>query len=84
MEKPDPIIMYGCSWCSDTLAAQAVFEKLQITYTFIDIDRDETAAAKVMEINHGFRSVPTIIFPDGSVLVEPRPSVLKEKLIRSR
>ena len=39
-----------------------------------------TAAERVMEINRGYRSVPTIVFPDGSHLTEPRTDVLKEKL----
>jgi len=72
--------MYGCRWCSDTLTAQSVFQKMGIEYQYVDVDSDEKAAALVISINHGNRSVPTILFPDGSILVEPRPSVLREKL----
>jgi hypothetical protein len=35
-----------------------------------------------MEMNHGYRSVPTIIFPDGTVLVEPSWQELKEKVLK--
>jgi len=34
----------------------------------------------VIEINNGYRSVPTIVFPDGEVLVEPARTKLDEKL----
>jgi mycoredoxin len=36
--------------------------------------------AYVQEVNGGYRSVPTIVFPDGSVLVEPSNARLEEKL----
>jgi mycoredoxin len=45
-----------------------------------DIDRDPAAAEIVEEIANGYRSVPTIVFTDGSSLVEPSLYALKEKL----
>jgi thioredoxin reductase (NADPH) len=36
--------------------------------------------AEVESINHGMRSIPTILFPDGSILVEPSTTQLAEKL----
>jgi mycoredoxin len=46
----------------------------------VDIDRDETAAAAVAKINGGFKSVPTIVFPDNTVLAEPGNAELEKKL----
>jgi mycoredoxin len=40
-------------------------------------------AKKFFEVNNGFRSVPTIIFPDGSILVEPGWEELKAKTSNS-
>jgi hypothetical protein len=34
----------------------------------------------VESLNHGFRSVPTIVWADGSMLVEPTEAELVEKL----
>ena len=34
----------------------------------------------VLKINNGQKRVPTILFPDGSVMVEPSNSELAEKL----
>jgi mycoredoxin len=34
----------------------------------------------VERINKGFKSVPTIVFPDGTVLVEPSNAELEKKL----
>lgn len=82
MEKqPQPTItVYGTSWCGDCNRARRFFDERSIAYTWIDIDTDLQARKFVEETNHGFRSVPTIIFPDGSILVEPSYSQLVKKL----
>ncbi len=74
------IIMYGTTWCYDTRRARTIFDQNNIPYEWIDIDQDPEARKRVEEINHGFRSVPTILFPDGSILVEPSNQALKHKL----
>ena len=74
------IIMYGTNWCSDTRRARAVLDRNQIAYTYIDIDKDANGKAYVQSVNNGMRSVPTIVFPDGSILVEPSNAELESKL----
>ncbi|MCC7060906.1 MAG: NrdH-redoxin, partial [Burkholderiaceae bacterium] len=44
------------------------------------ITHDDDAVELVMALNNGNRSVPTIVFPDGSILTEPPTSVLAQKL----
>lgn len=81
MEDTQPKIkMYGTTWCGSTKRARRVFEEEKIEYEWIDIDRDETAARYVESVANGYRSVPTIVFPDGSILVEPSTYQLREKL----
>ena len=58
-----------------------VLDQLKANYNYINIDEDEAAAEYVAKVNNGSRSVPTIIFPDGSVLVEPSNTVLTKKLV---
>ena len=76
----DQIKIYGTSWCPDCARAKQIFTKLKISYEWIDIDKDKSAAAYVEKINGGFKSVPTIVFPDQSVLVEPGNADLEKKL----
>jgi mycoredoxin len=57
-----------------------VLDKREIQYEWINIDRDQQAEQFVLQHNNGLRSVPTIVFPDGSILVEPKFSRLVEKL----
>ena len=53
-----------------------------IDYTWIDINEHPEAQAVVVALNGGYRSVPTIIFPDGSVLVEPTRRELSTRLAK--
>jgi hypothetical protein len=51
-----------------------------VEYDVIDIDIEPGALDEVLRLNHGMRSVPTLIFPDGAVLVEPPRRELQLKL----
>lgn len=72
--------MYTTSWCGDCRRSKRLFATLGVPYTEIDIEKTDGAAQIVQQLNDGASSVPTIVFPDGSTLVEPSNSVLEEKL----
>jgi len=74
------IVMYSTEYCSDCYRAKAFFEANKITYLEVRLEGDEEAIDFVKKMNNGYRSVPTIIFPDGSVLVEPSSEELKQKM----
>lgn len=74
------IIMYGTAWCYETKRARNVFDQNNIPYEYIDIDYDGEARKYVEQVNNGYRSVPTIVFPDGSIIVEPTVAELKARL----
>ena len=59
--------------------ARQLFEQHHIPYRWVDIDVNESAARYVESLNHGNRSVPTIVWPDGTFLVEPSIEALAEK-----
>lgn len=74
------IVMYTTSWCPDCWRAKQVMNAMKVAYEEINIGQDDEAVERVMALNNGNRSVPTIVFPDGSVLTEPNTSVLAQKL----
>ncbi|ADJ25822.1 glutaredoxin [Dehalogenimonas lykanthroporepellens BL-DC-9] len=74
------IIMYGTAWCPDCHRAKRVFESKGVAYRWVDIGQSAEAAAEVERLNKGYRSVPTIVFPDGAILVEPSNPELETKL----
>lgn len=74
------IIMYGTTWCPDCIRAKRFLESKNVQFEWVDIAHDVDAAAHVEKINKGYRSVPTIVFPDGSILVEPSDAELGKKV----
>jgi len=78
--KPSGIMVYSAVWCPDCKRAKQFFGEQRVPYTNIDIEQDEQAVAFVEQVNHGMRSIPTIIFPDGEILVEPSNAALAKKL----
>lgn len=80
--NPAKIVMYSTQYCSDCMRAKAFFEANDIPYERILIEGDSQATEFVMKMNNGYKSVPTIIFPDGSVLVEPSWQELAEKTLK--
>ena len=79
IQSEHKIKMYATTWCGDCRMARRWFDAHGISYEWINIEDDDEAAAYVVKINRGFRSVPTIVFPDGSILVEPSPRELAAK-----
>jgi thioredoxin reductase (NADPH) len=55
------ILLYGADWCPDCRRAKAYLKENNIEFTFIDVDLDKEATAKVEAINNGKRIIPTVI-----------------------
>ncbi len=82
-ETPDQtklIQVYSTVWCTDCKRAKKFFGEQRVPYINIDIENDPAAMAYVQQINQGKRIVPTIVFPDGEILVEPTNAQLAAKL----
>ena len=70
----------GASWCQDCKRAKTFLGQHRIEFDWVDMESDPSAQAEVERINDGKRIIPTIIFPDGSILTEPSNDELAEKL----
>ena len=84
MTTDGKIIVYGTHWCGDCVRAKRILDESQIAYNWINIDQVPDANQYVMRVNSGKRIIPTILFPDGSILVEPSDEQLYEKLSLER
>jgi thioredoxin reductase (NADPH) len=80
----DHITVIGASWCPDCRRAKEFLGQQRVAYDWIDLEVHPEATEIVERINGGSRSIPTIIFPDGSHLVEPGNDELADKLGLSR
>jgi glutaredoxin-like protein len=80
LASAEGIVVYGTKWCPDCSRARRLLERNKIAYSWIDVDTERQADGFVRSVNQGKRSVPTIVFPDGSILVEPTNQGLAKKL----
>ena len=74
------IKMYGAEWCGDCRRSKRFLDSNNVSYDYVDVEADPSASDKVIEINGGQRSIPVILFPDGTHLTEPSDNDLKAKL----
>lgn len=72
--------VYGTTWCPDCKRAKRFLAEHRIQYAWIDVEQDARAMKRIEEINDGKQIIPTILFEDGSVLVEPSNAELATKL----
>lgn len=74
------ITVYGASWCPDCRRAKKFLGEQFISFNWVDIEQDRDAEKYVLDLNQGKRIIPTIVFEDGTFLVEPSNSELAKKL----
>jgi mycoredoxin len=73
------IVMYGADWCGDCHRARRVLQRHEVEFEWIDVEAEPAMAEKARRIG-GRPNIPVIVFPDGSVLVEPTDPELEAKL----
>jgi thioredoxin reductase (NADPH) len=76
----DSIVLYGATWCPDCKRSKAFLNEQRIAFTFVDLEEHPEASQIVEQYNGGKHIIPTIVFPDGSVLSEPTNEQLAEQL----
>jgi thioredoxin reductase (NADPH) len=74
------ITLYGAHWCPDCRSSKQFLGEHQVPYHWVDIEQDKAGERFVMQKNQGKRIIPTIVFADGSILVEPSNAQLAVKL----
>lgn len=74
------IRIYGANWCGDCRRSKRLLDTHHISYEWVDVEKDDKAQHVVREINRGMMSIPTIVFEDGTILVEPSDAQLAKKV----
>lgn len=81
MTTAEPEIkLYGAEWCPDCHRSRNYLDSQSVAYEYINVDGDDDAQNYVKQVNDNRLIIPTIVFPDGSVLVEPSNAELARKL----
>ena len=75
-----PVTMYTTSWCGYCVRLKKLMQREGIEWAEVNIEHDEGAADLVMKANGGNRTVPTLIFADGTALTNPSIEQVKSQL----
>ncbi len=73
------IVLYTTTLCPDCWRVKSVLRKLGVAYVEVDILKDPEGGEEMVR-RSGQRHVPTLVLPDGSVLVEPDNLTLVEAI----
>ena len=76
------VTMYTTPWCGYCVRLKKMMQREGISYAEVDIEQDPTAAELVMRANGGNRTVPTLVFADGSALTNPSIDQFKAHLVQ--
>jgi mycoredoxin len=74
------VTMYTTTWCGFCARLKSQLQREGIVYAEVDIERDESAAQLVMNVNGGNQTVPTLVFADGTALTNPSVAEVKAQL----
>ena len=74
------LTVYGATWCSDCKRAKKFLGEQRVHYEFINIEEDTEGQAFVQRVQNGGLTIPTIVFEDGSILIEPSNAEVAAKL----
>jgi mycoredoxin len=74
------LTMYTTDWCGYCVRLKHGLEREGIAFDEVNIERVPDAAELVMQVNGGNRTVPTVVFPDGTAMTNPSIRDVKKKL----
>ena len=74
------LTVYGATWCEDCKRAKKFLGEQRVHYNWVDVEQNTEGLALVERVNNGKRIIPTIVFDDQSLLVEPSNAELAAKL----
>jgi mycoredoxin len=74
------ITMFSTTWCGYCRRLKTLLDREGISYTEVNIEQDGDAATFVEQANGGNQTVPTVLYPDGSVETNPSLAQVKDRL----
>ncbi len=72
--------VYGADFCADCRRAKSYLDTNGIAYDWVDVEASPDEIETVRRYNDGRKTIPVIVFPDGSHLTEPSDEELAAKL----
>jgi mycoredoxin len=72
--------MFTTQWCGYCVRLKKLMQREGIEFAEVDIENDEAAADIVTQANGGNRTVPTLLFANGTALTNPSIDQVKSQL----
>lgn len=72
--------MYSTPWCGYCHRLAKQLGREGITFETVDIEQHPEAAKIVEKANGGSQTVPTLVFADGSALINPSVAQVKAQM----
>jgi len=76
---PVQITVFSASWCPDCKRTKKLLDDRQVSYLLVDIGKDNDAFLFIEKLTRRVK-IPTLIFPDGTIMIEPSDAELTHKL----
>ncbi len=74
------LTVYGAPWCPSCRRTKKFLEAQRVDFDYVDIEREPDAVATIEELQDGGRTIPTLVFADGTHLVAPPDGELAVRL----
>ena len=74
------VTMFTTTWCGYCRRLKAQMDDAGVAYREVDVEEHPDAADFVERVNGGNRTVPTVLFPDGTAATNPSLRQVSERL----
>lgn len=64
-------IVFSTTWCGHCTRLKQQLDRLRVPYEGVDVDEHDQYLPWLAEVNGGSWLIPTVLLPDGGVLVNP-------------
>lgn len=75
---PHELTVYGATWCADCHRTRRYLDSVRVPYRYVNLETDPDAQAALDAA--GYRAIPVIVTPAGTILVEPTDRELADAL----
>lgn len=80
LPAPGSVTMFTTTWCGYCRRLKAQMTEAGVPFTEVDVEERPDAAEIVEQVNEGNRTVPTLLFPDGTAVTNPSLREVTERL----
>ena len=74
------VTMFTTSWCGYCAQLKGALTRDGLSFTEVDIEANPGRAEFVEHVNGGNRTVPTVLFPDGTTATNPSLAEVRGRL----